>query len=125
MFTSIRYSQITLTENNKLQFHPLHLIGVKLGSAINNTGEYINQRECLENRAQCEAVICTLGGQTTATATGWTRKIKNAYKTMLMEDLRVDDRILKCTLIKVLWTTPIGTGRDSVALRQGRSVICT
>ena len=26
-------------------------------------GEYVNQREWLENRAQCEAVVCTLGGQ--------------------------------------------------------------
>lgn len=29
--------------------------------------------------------------------------MKDAYKTMVMEDLRVDDMIFKYTLIKVLW----------------------
>jgi hypothetical protein len=79
----------------------LHLIGVKLGSAT--IWENVNQSEWLENTAQCEAVFCTLGGQTETTLTGWTCKVKNANKTMVMEDLREDDRILKYTLIKVLW----------------------
>jgi hypothetical protein len=48
-------------------------------------------------------VVCTLGGHTETTATGWACKVKNAYKTMVMEDLREDDKILKYTLIKVLW----------------------
>ena len=66
-------------------------------------GEYVNQSEWLENTAQCEAAVCTLGGQTETTPTGWTCKVKNTYKTMVMEDLGEDDRILKYTLIKVLW----------------------
>jgi hypothetical protein len=51
----------------------------------------------------CGLYSVCLGGQTTTVATGRTGKVKNAYKTMVIEDLRVDDRILKNTLIKVLW----------------------
>jgi hypothetical protein len=59
----------------------------------NNMGEFVNQSEWLENTAQCEAVFCALGGQTETTPTGWTCKVKNAYKTMVMEDLREDIKI--------------------------------
>jgi hypothetical protein len=50
-----------------------------------------------------EAVVCTLVGQTETTANGWTCRVKDAYKTMVKEELRVDDRILKYTLTEVPW----------------------